>query len=465
MNLRPVFLLVVALFFATGSATGAPKHLPIPAHGVIGVEAAQMSAAFWVDTADDADQVLMSQSAIVKQNANLMAKDPSMHELDKIPAKLDQAQIQAWIAGLSKAPQHTMYDSNGKPISKAEIAAFEAQLNLDAIPDSQATRYGMIVHRANLRNFPTNTRVFSAPDNTDIDRFQETGVFPGTPVVIAHASRDGNWLFIVSPRYAAWVEKDAVAEGNAEIVLGYGSGSDARVVTGAHVRTVFTPEQPQLSELQLDMSQRIPLATGLNADEPVNGQSAYTSWPLLLPIRQSDGTLALKPALLQRVADSHDGYLPLTRGNIIKQAFKFLGERYGWGHMYNGRDCSGFVSEVYRSMGVMMPRNTSAQSVSPALKHRVFGKDDNHTERMRAVDKLAIGDLVYIPGHVMMVIGHLDGKPWVIHDTTGISYQTADGKLRHIKLNEVSVTPLMPLRYNDQSSTIDHITSIVHVVH
>ena len=38
-----------------------------------------------------------------------------------------------------------------------------------------------------------------------------------------------------------------------------------------------------------------------------------------------------------------------------------------------------------------------------------------------------IGDLVYIPGHVMMVIGHENGMPYVIHDTTGISYRDGDG--------------------------------------
>jgi len=51
--------------------------------------------------------------------------------------------------------------------------------------------------------------------------------------------------------------------------------------------------------------------------------------------------------------------LPFTRANLLRQAFRFLGERYGWGHDYQGRDCSGFVSEVYRSMGVQLPRNTS----------------------------------------------------------------------------------------------------------
>ncbi|MGA7297241.1 MAG: NlpC/P60 family protein, partial [Rhodanobacteraceae bacterium] len=165
------------------------------------------------------------------------------------------------------------------------------------------------------------------------------------------------------------------------------------------------------------------------------------------------------------VADSQGEYLPLTRANIIRQAFKFLGERYGWGHDYDGRDCSGFVSDVYRSMGVVMPRNTSAQSISPALEHREFGDDDDHAARMQAVGKLSIGDLVYIPGHVMMVIGKADGVHWVIHDTSGISYRQPDGTVRRIKLNAVSVTPLEPLLYNDHSSYIDHMTSIVHVTH
>lgn len=465
MNLRRIVLFVFALLLASASTARESNPLPIPAHGVIGVEAAQMSPGFWVDKADAANQVLMSKAAIVQQNVQLLARDSSMHDLGKIPATLKRAQVRTWITSLSRPPHRTLYDSKGRALDKGTIAALQAQLNLDAIPESQPTRYGMVVHRANLRSFPTNTRVFSAPGNTDIDRFQETGVFPGTPVVIAHASSDGDWLFVVSPRYAAWVEKDAIAEGTRATVLGYASGSEARVITGAQVRTVFTPEQPQLSELKLDMGLRVPLATKLEAGAPVNGQSAYTSWPLLLPIRKDDGSLALKPALLQRVADSRDGYLPLTRANIITQAFKFLGERYGWGHMYNGRDCSGFVSEVYRSMGVVLPRNTSSQSISPALQHHAFSADDDHTARLKAVENLAIGDLVFIPGHVMMVIGHLDGKPWVIHDTTGISYRDKDGSLRRVKLNEVSVTPLMPLQYNDHSSTIDHITSIVRVAH
>jgi hypothetical protein len=115
-------------------------------------------------------------------------------------------------------------------------------------------------------------------------------------------------------------------------------------------------------------------------------------------------------------------------------------------------------------MGAMMPRNTSAQSVSPALDRRGFGPEDDSEARMQAVRSLSAGDLVYIPGHVMMVIGTIGGEPWVIHDTTGISYRSEEGEMVRVPLNAVSVTPLLPLQFNQTESYVDRMTSIVKIV-
>jgi cell wall-associated NlpC family hydrolase len=169
------------------------------------------------------------------------------------------------------------------------------------------------------------------------------------------------------------------------------------------------------------------------------------------------------PALLQRNADSAGDYLPLTRANILGQAFKFLGERYGWGHAYEGRDCSGFVSEVYRSMGVVMPRNTSDQAVSPALNRIALSDKDSRERRLQIAHELQVGDLVYIPGHVMMVIGQLDGEPYVIHDTTGLSFAGADGKTVRAKTNGVTVSPLTPLLFNGKQTYVDRMTNVQRV--
>jgi hypothetical protein len=462
------FLLATVVSSLMLAATPTPARDAAPAvspSGVPGIGDAQLTPQFWLDRLPpaQANAVLMDRAAITKQNVHVLKEDHSMHDVAALPATLTRTQVTGWIEALSQRPDRTLYDAHGKPIPDAMLDALMDSLALDAVPATQPTRYGMIVHRAALRTFPTRLRVFSSDDDTDIDRFQESGIFPGTPLVIAHHSRDGQWLFVVSPRYAAWVRKTAVAEGTRGEVLGYSARTPYRVITGASVRTVFTPEQPSLSQLELEMGLRLPLATGLAADQPVNGQTAYTSWTLDLPLRDADGKLHFAPALLQKVDDSAADYLPLSRADIIRQAFKFLGERYGWGHDYDGRDCSGFVSDVYRSMGVQMPRNTRDQSVSPAFRHQLFDKDSGRDTRTKAVAALDVGDLVYIPGHVMMVIGRWNGMHYVIHDTGGMSYRQADGSMRHVKLNAVSVTPLEPMMFNRNDSYIDRMTSIVHV--
>lgn len=436
----------------------------IPAStGVIGVDDAQLDSAFWVKQLADPDRVILDSDAIAAQNARLHQLDKSIHDLAALQGTLDRTQVSGWIEALSRRPSKALFDEHGKPVAKATLDEVVDSINLGAIPERQDTRYGLVVHRAALRTFPTSLRVFSSDDDHDIDRFQESALFPGDPVVVAHESRDRQWWFVVSPRYAAWVEKRHIALGSQEQVLGYGRKSPYRVVTGARATTVFTQEEPGVSELQLDMGVRVPVLADWPLGKPVNGQHGYTSYVIELPVRNDDGSLRFAPALLPRREPSQDHYLPLSGRNLIEQGFKFLGERYGWGHSYNGRDCSGFVSEIYRSMGVELPRNTSDQAVSPALNRIALSDKDSRERRLQIAHELQVGDLVYIPGHVMMVIGQLDGEPYVIHDTTGLSFAGADGKTVRARTNGVTVSPLTPLLFNGKQTYVDRMTNVQRV--
>ena len=462
---------VLALALALATMPGLARDMPAPAgtptlrtpaSGVIGVDDAQLMPEFWIARTRAADAILMDRAEIDARNARLLQADDSMHDLAALPPNLVRAQVAAWIDGLASTPAKPLWDEHGKPVAKSVLDAIVGNRAMAAIPATQPTRFGIVVERAALRALPTMLRVFNSDGDADIDRFQESALFPGDPVAIVHTSADGHWLFVISPRYAAWIEARAIAEGDRASVLGYATRTPYRVITGAKPRTVFTREQPRLSELQLDMGLRIPLADR-EPDKPVNGQHPYASWILDLPVRGADGRLGFAPALLQRNADSAADYLPLTRANLIRQSFKFLGERYGWGHAYNGRDCSGFVSEVYRSMGVQLPRNTGDQAVSPVFARIRFEAGDSREKRMAAVDALDVGDLIHIPGHVMMFLGRIDGMPYVIHDTNGGTILGADGEPRSLRLNGVSVTPLLPLRFGKQHDYVDRITNIVRV--
>ncbi len=445
-------------------ALSEPTAGAVPDHGVIGVGEAQLSPEFWVQRLADPDRELMATGAIAAQNERLLHLDDSVHDLAALPETLDGQTIIDSISRLSAPPKRALYDVSGNPVPAVILQGLVQSLALDAIPRHVPVRHGLVLRRTALRSFPTDLRAFSSPGETDIDRFQESALFPGTPVVILHESRDGQWLWVISPNYQAWMSRQDVAEGTRAQVLEYVSRAPYRIVTGAKPTTVFTRERPELSELQLDMGVRVPLAR-IAPDALVNGQHPYTAWAVELPVRDAQGRLSFAPALLQKNQDTSPGYLPLTQANLIRQGFKFLGERYGWGHAYNGRDCSGFVSEIYRSMGVELPRNTRDQSISPALDHEIFSDTSPPGARQSAVDALEVGDLVYIPGHVMMMIGRIDGAPYVIHDTNGGSYLDADGNLRSIHLNGVAVTPLLPLRFSQGQSYVDRITSIVRIRH
>lgn len=453
---------LAALLLASCASPPRSPALPIPEHAVIGVSNEQLDAEYWIKRTRRAEAVNLDRSDIAAQNEKLLRLDTSVREIEKLPRTLPGNDVRGWIEKLSSRPSSVVYDDRGQAVPAPALDELMTALNLDAVPASQPTRYGMVVRRADLRTFPTRLRVFSSNDDSDIDRFQESALFPGAPVVIAHHSRDGQWLFVINDFYSAWIETAAVAEGPAEQVFQYRRKTPYRVVTGATAKTVFTPELPAVSELQLDMGVRVPVLADWPAGKPVHGQHPYVSHVIELPVRADDGTLRFAPALLPKTADVADDYLPLSQANVLRQGFKFLGERYGWGHSYNARDCSGFVSEIYRSFDVRMPRNTRDQGMSPAFKRVELTAADSHEKRLEVLRTLQVGDLVYIPRHVMMVIGHNNGMPYVIHDTTGISYRH-DQELVRVALNGVSVTPLTPLLLGEGKPMIDSIYSILQL--
>lgn len=462
-SMKPSAVLLGLLLALPAALIAAPAQTVLPL-AVPGLQQAHLAPAHWISSRDDPDRVILSSDRIAAQNARMIKTDPSILNLQTLPPRLNDVLVRTWISSLAVLPDRPLFNESGQMVTPEELAQIRANLALDSIPARQVARYGMVVRRAALRTLPTRLRVFSSVGDTDIDRFQESALFPGDPVVVAHESRDGQWFFVVSERYSAWIEREYIGEGTKDDVLHWGQRRPYLIVTGATASTVHTPETPAVSDVQLEMGVRVPVRADWSPTEPVNGQLPAASHVIDLPVRGEDGQLSFAAALIPRSADVASDYLPLTSANLIRQSFKFLGERYGWGHSYNARDCSGFVSEIYRSFGVLLPRNTGAQATSPALNGRAFDITDNHQSRLQAVKNTQPGDLVYIPGHVMLVIGDVDGQPYAIHDTSAMSWlPTGSDVLSRLPLNGVVVTPILPMMSSMDAPVVDRITVIKQI--
>lgn len=100
--------------------------------------------------------------------------------------------------------------------------------------------------------------------------------------------------------------------------------------------------------------------------------------------------------------------------NITSEAIKYIGCPYVWegNSLENGSDCSGFVREIYKKLGVSLPRTSSQQSRA--------GRAVNESE-------IKPGDLIFYGDsgvdHVVMYLGN--GK--LIHSSNKKSYTSGGG--------------------------------------
>jgi gamma-D-glutamyl-L-lysine dipeptidyl-peptidase len=147
-----------------------------------------------------------------------------------------------------------------------------------------------------------------------------------------------------------------------------------------------------------------PLATRLEVIE--GPQPPENRW---LRVRLPDGETAHVQAGDVRLADAAAAAPRGTPDDLVATARRFTGVPYLWGGMSaHGVDCSGFVGQVYRANGVVLPRDADLQFDDP--KARPVEKAD-----------LAPGDLVFFGEKKITHVGMYVGGGRFINATT---YQT-----------------------------------------
>ncbi len=418
------------------------------------------TAEHWANKAERPDEILRDEQGITALANQAFAGDPNMVDLATYASELTNAEVTDIILSMSKPYDSELYYRDGGMVDAADYDRYKASLNLAELPDTVVMQFGIILQRADMRTWPTDDVVFKSQETFDLDRFQENALFPADVVAVLHESTDGQWCFVQSFNYAAWVRKDNIAIGRRSELLDYKNTARFLVVTGSKVTTNFNPHAPMISELQLDMGIRLPLADLDDVAHNVDGQDPGASHAVRLPVRNENGELEFRTALIARSQDVRQGYLPFTRRNIVEQAFKFLGERYGWGHSYNARDCTGLVAEVYKTFGIHLPRNSEQQGNSPIGDSVQFTAETSEEEKLSAIVSADVGDLLYSTGHVMLYLGSVDDMPYVIHDLSGFGWAGEDGEVQEAVLNGVSVTPLMRLHSSRDTTYFEEIYAI-----
>lgn len=104
--------------------------------------------------------------------------------------------------------------------------------------------------------------------------------------------------------------------------------------------------------------------------------------------------------------------LPVEGMTVMKKAEEWQGTKYKWGgKTKDGVDCSHFVHEVYKELGMDYKYQTT----------KTFTQSPNFIE----VPTPSIGDVILLPGHMGLYNPHPTKKDYVIYSATsskGIRY-------------------------------------------
>ena len=181
------------------------------------------------------------------------------------------------------------------------------------------------------------------------------------------------------------------------------------------------------------------------------------TWAITVPTVDANGTIIEQGFNVPNDNSVVKGALACSENNLIRQAFRFLGESYGWGGLEKNVDCSSFVQDVYRSVGIQLPRDAIRQEKAMARSISLKGMD--RAQRLEILKKSKPGSLLFTPTHVMMYLGVDDkGEPIVIHALS--SYFTFDNNqtAKHY-VQKVVVSDLHFMNRN-KIEMIDQLTSV-----
>ena len=375
------------------------------------------NAGYWISMTPNPYDVIMTPEEIQAVNQRII-NTPETHvkDLSEMEPSFNGTQLVAELASF-KNPEG-LYIA-GQPVPDWYYDYIRLNISTTRVSDKMNLQYGFVVNQTVMKGYPYNEYLSDSDWDMEWDNEASTGLNVNEPVVLYFYSGDGQFAYVESSFCSGWVPAldIAVCKDKAEWEKAQ-SYEKFLVVTGEKIYLEPSSADPSLSEKKLLMGTVLPLAD--DKDGVISARLSWNNYVVLMPYRNADGSFAQKRALIPANRDVHEGYLPYTTANVLIQAFKSLGDRYGWGGMLYSNDCSGYMQNLYRCFGFKFARNTTWQAAMPVPKLALDGFTPEQKGTLLGSGSIRPGSILQFKGHEMMYLGSVNGKYYVISNVSSL---------------------------------------------
>ncbi|MBF0521912.1 MAG: SH3 domain-containing protein [Candidatus Omnitrophica bacterium] len=440
-------IIFLILFFIIGHAQNAAAQPYLSAPTTLpNIRAEMKTPGFWISRLNAPDEVVMTPEEIQKFNQDIITSK-LRDEIAAFPENYSGKELRDILKKrLNEIAAAGHFTQDGRKAKKEFFDIIEKNLDLEKIPDILTVKFAFVVRNADQRFLPTKEILTAKTLDIDFDELQNSALDINTPVAVLWQSADRRWSYTIGPSSSGWVLTENLALCSQDDIKKIHT-SDFAVVTEAKADIYLDKERKQFYGF-VRMGTRFEIKN-FSADVV----------EIALPLRDENGILKMASGHVQ-TKNITRGYRPYTRRTIIEQAFEMLNTPYGWGGANGEQDCSQFLQEVFATVGVDIPRDSSSQAKTGIS---LYDFNDKESEQIRAetvLTKAQAGvSLLYMQGHILLYLGSDGEIPYAIHDTWAYR-EKINGKDTPIVINKVTVSDLSLGHNSNKGSLLKRLKSI-----
>lgn len=313
-------------------------------------------------------------------------------------------------SGLKKYRIKRLYGENNRPLSPDFLDTMARQSQPGTYP--LLLQPAVTVTHASIRVFPTHKPVFFGPLHPGrgfpFDMMQNSLVPAGTPVLVTHESKDKLWVLVETEWVAGWVRQHEIAIVDDAFIADYSAFPLAGFL--ADQVPVIPEEGPPV------LSGRVGMALPMKA---LASDTGFVT--VLAPARTHLGNAELLEA---RVPAQGIQPLPFhaTPDNFAEILNALMGQTYGWGGLYENRDCSALIQDLFAGFGIPLPRNSKDQA-DAGETISLEGLSGKEKQALIRTQGIPLQTLLYMPGHIMLYLGPdpASDQPVIVHAMWGVT--------------------------------------------
>lgn len=339
------------------------------------------------------------------------------------------------IAKIRRFEGRTLYGENLLPRPEGWLDDMKRRMEQGKRPSTAGPAISVLT--CSLRMLPSQRPLFYSPgiagEGFPFDYLQDSLLPAGTPLLVTHVSSDRGWYFVKSPWLSGWVRSWEIARVDDDLMSAYRSLE----------RLAFVQDEvPVIAEegglaFYGRVGMTLPLAPA-GEGRDMEGRVA-----VMIPLRGTDGRATLNTALVPEEA-VRPWPVPATGKDLTLVIDALLSKPYGWGGLYENRDCSALIQDIFAPFALYLPRNSGQQ----ALAGDYISLSDMSREEKEALiisRGKAMTTLLNMPGHVMLYLGPdpASGRPVVLHSLWGLRTRVSGVTGRWI-IGRTVITGLSP---------------------